>query len=140
MTKAIGREKLWAKATRSPCRTNAEDEAWAATAKMLQPNADNFPSSPPDGECAYAQTIEYAMKINASAAKPVRFEGEDDSYLDAYYDNRGEPYRAGLTVEIGYSSGNSINAFIEGDELIRLRDYLNAITGLKPATISQQEG
>lgn len=80
------------------------------------------------------------MKINASAAKPVRFEGEDGSYLDAYCDNRGEPYRAGMTVEIGYSSGDSINAFIEADEMLRLRDYLNAITGLTPATSSKQEG
>lgn len=70
------------------------------------------------------------MKINDRAAKPVRFEGEDQSFFAVRCSNRGEPYREGVEIEVGYQSGDSYRAFLTSRELMRLRDYLNAITGV----------
>ena len=56
--------------------------------------------------------------------------GEDDSKLEIYYDNRGEPFREGAWIELCVSDyKKSIGVFLEKNEVIELRDKLSQIIG-----------
>ena len=56
------------------------------------------------------------------------FEGENGDLLEVYRDNRGEPYRAGLTLYLhdrSFSPRLTQGVFIDDTEARRLRDLLN---------------
>jgi len=56
--------------------------------------------------------------------------GEDDCKLEIYYDNRGEPFREGVWVELCVSDyKKSIGVFLEKNEVMKLRDKLSQIIG-----------
>ena len=69
------------------------------------------------------------MKIdwNIPTLKIQCSEGE----LSLYHDNRGEPYRDGVTllVEDGHSYEKSCGVFLEHHEVRALRDRLNQLLG-----------
>lgn len=54
----------------------------------------------------------------------LAFAGEDGSRLTVGYDNRGEPYREGISIEIeaGYER---VAVFLTGGEVDDLRKLLN---------------
>lgn len=63
------------------------------------------------------------MRVNRDTAT-ITFHGEDDQHLRIGYDNRGEPYREGFSVDLmeGYESKASV--FLEAHEGRKLRDFL----------------
>lgn len=75
------------------------------------------------------------MKVTAETR--ISFVGEgplgDPSTLDVSYDNRGEPYRKGisLTFEEPRTSGH-ISVFLEAGEARALRDFIDKLYPRKP--------
>lgn len=59
--------------------------------------------------------------------KFVKFTGEDGEELSVSHDNRGEPFREGVSLELrqGYDSRASV--FLEDYEARKLRDLLNRL-------------
>lgn len=64
----------------------------------------------------------------------VRFAAEDGDELRVVYDNRGDPYREGITLSLDRSSGDyGAHLFLEQDEARQLRDLLNSLYPPKPS-------
>jgi len=54
------------------------------------------------------------------------FRGEGGDCLRVHYDNRGDPYREGLTFDLTENEyDHVVSVFLEGFELRQLRDLLN---------------
>lgn len=65
-------------------------------------------------------------KLDISA---ISFEAEDGHQLRVGYDNRGEPYRDGVTLSLEMGGGEyGGHMFLEMSEVNRLRDLLNSIS------------
>ena len=62
------------------------------------------------------------MKID-KYKKKVSFQAEDGEFLDVEYDNRGEPYREGISMSFN-GCDLFVSLFIEGREAKELRDLL----------------
>lgn len=57
--------------------------------------------------------------------KRISFEGENSAKLDIYYDNRGEPYREGITFSLSEEDYRTDSyVFMEDREAKALRDFL----------------
>lgn len=68
------------------------------------------------------------MKVNDNVRRVV-FQAEDGRELHVHYDNRGDPYRQGVTFDlIDADSQNSVAVFLEESELRQLRDILNNLS------------
>jgi hypothetical protein len=60
--------------------------------------------------------------------KRVDFEGEDGDTLSVHYDNRGDPYRQGVTLDLrNADTQDSVGVFLESREACELRDLLNRL-------------
>lgn len=73
-----------------------------------------------------------------SKVPPLILQGADEgTRLEVGYDNRGEPYRDGVSfeVEIGIKDDYTRDAYcrvmLERDEVVQLRDKLNQFLGEK---------
>lgn len=67
------------------------------------------------------------MQINRNV-RALILDGEDDDQLVVRWDNRGEPYREGLTLEVNSSDYQTLTSiFISQREALALRDKLNEI-------------
>lgn len=66
------------------------------------------------------------MKVNKNEAR-VEFCAEDGDKLVVRYDNRGEPYREGVTLTFAPSDGYGPAVFLDDYEARRLRDMLVAL-------------
>lgn len=63
----------------------------------------------------------------------VKFRGEDGSSMTARYDNRGEPFRQGVTLSLDEADDRYVaSVFIEDREAKELRDLLNKLYPVKP--------
>lgn len=58
--------------------------------------------------------------------KRVRFEGEEEESCSIEYDTKGEPFKEGALLEIS-QGGDSVSCFLEGHELVQIRDFLNKL-------------
>lgn len=66
----------------------------------------------------------------------VRFRAEDGDELVIRHDNRGEPYRKGLSVSLERADHRySGHMFIFSDEAIQLRDLLNQLYPVKTKAV-----
>jgi hypothetical protein len=54
----------------------------------------------------------------------VTFRGEDGDELRVGFDNRGDPYREGITLDLSNDYETQVYLFLEEREVIRLRDLL----------------
>lgn len=63
------------------------------------------------------------MKVDKNEAS-LEFCSEDGDKLVARYDNRGEPYREGVTLAFTPSDGYGPAVFLNDHEARRLRDML----------------
>lgn len=69
------------------------------------------------------------MRVNKNTTRQT-FKSEDGEILRVHYDNRGEPYRQGVSLifeERQDGSGAFTGVFLEGYEAKRLRDVLLAL-------------
>lgn len=57
----------------------------------------------------------------------VEFQGEEGSRLVVQYDNRGEPYREGIVLQLDQEGELSPYVFLETSEVKKLRDMLNEL-------------
>jgi len=65
------------------------------------------------------------MKIDRNV-KRIEFQGEEGETLVVHYDNRGEPYRQGVTLDLRNSDiEREVAVFLENREACELRDFLN---------------
>ncbi len=62
-------------------------------------------------------------------SKNVEFRGEDGESLRVTYDNRGEPYREGITLHLEAGSKYQ-SVFLEAREARELRVLLNQLYGV----------
>jgi len=68
------------------------------------------------------------MKVNRNIKNKI-FRGEGGDVLRVRYDNRGEPFREGVTIYLEDDNYNSVSVFLEGRELIELKEFLNDLYG-----------
>ncbi|BCJ91829.1 hypothetical protein IZ6_25640 [Terrihabitans soli] len=66
------------------------------------------------------------MKVDLDK-KRIEFQGEDGQTLSIYWDNRGEPYRQGLTFCLKENYDTLAYVFLEAQELRAVRDLLNRL-------------
>lgn len=64
------------------------------------------------------------MKVNPNIGAKI-FRGEDGDRLSFSYDNRGEPFREGITIELQDGDYNSVHVFLEEREVKELKEFLN---------------
>lgn len=69
------------------------------------------------------------MKVE-HATNEAYFHGEDDAELWVHYDNRGEPYRQGVTLNLK-DDCSRVSVFLEKWEVQALRDLLNRLYPIK---------
>ena len=55
----------------------------------------------------------------------LELRGEEGDSLTVTYDNRGEPYREGITLSLSDGAMTEAAVFIENREACELRDLLN---------------
>ena len=55
----------------------------------------------------------------------LELRGEEGDSLTVTYDNRGEPYREGITLSLSDGARTETAVFIENREACELRDLLN---------------
>jgi hypothetical protein len=65
--------------------------------------------------------------MRKSTFKRLIFNGEDGCQLEVYYDNRGEPFREGVCIELRISEPGEFSVFLQMDEVQKLRDKLTEI-------------
>jgi hypothetical protein len=63
------------------------------------------------------------MKV-AKGIQHVTFRGEDGDELRVGFDNRGDPYREGVTLTLSNGYETQVHLFLEEREVIHLRDLL----------------
>lgn len=68
------------------------------------------------------------MKVDKYSAR-VAFKGENGEHLSVSYDNRGEPYREGITLQLNEDMDRFryASVFLEEREVKELRDLLNTL-------------
>lgn len=60
--------------------------------------------------------------------KRLELVGDDGDTLTVHYDNRGEPYREGITLDLHNEMlQKGIGVFLTNREALELRDHLNAM-------------
>jgi|GEM_PF-2787437 len=64
------------------------------------------------------------MKVNRHIGAKI-FRGEDGDSLTIRYDNRGEPFREGVNIELQDDDYNGVSIFLDERELKELKDFLN---------------
>ena len=82
------------------------------------------------------------MKVNRHTSS-LHLDGEDGSALVVRYDNRGDPYRQGVTIELreaGSFSAREVTVFLEGWELEKLRDKLIELCPPRPPRANPDPG
>ena len=70
------------------------------------------------------------MKVN-KYEKHKTFHGEDGETLHVRYDNRGDPYRQGVSLDFD-GCDNYVGMFLEDGEARGLRDVLLALYPVDP--------
>jgi len=72
------------------------------------------------------------MKVDKFKQK-AEFRGEEGERLEVYYDNRGEPYREGVSLHFSedQSYRNEAYVFLEDMEAKELRDLLLKLYPIK---------
>ena len=69
------------------------------------------------------------MKVQKYEQRVV-LTGEEGDELEIYYDNRGEPYREGITLNLRVPrSSDFTHLFIRKDEALELRDLIDKLFG-----------
>jgi len=71
------------------------------------------------------------MKVRPNTNARVVFKGEYGDSLTVQYDNRGEPYREGIDMELQMQGDKFTNVFLDTCEVAKLRDVLLEICPLK---------
>lgn len=71
------------------------------------------------------------MKVDRYSQR-VTFHGEDSEELEVHYDNRGEPYRQGISLDLTTDGRWRASVFLENREAVELRDLLNRLYPPKP--------
>lgn len=67
------------------------------------------------------------MRVVDPNSRYVNFVAEDGSSLEIGYDNRGEPYRDGLTLYLNTTAAGCRHVFIERDEVKKLKDLIEKL-------------
>lgn len=70
------------------------------------------------------------MKVNRNIESRV-FRGEDGSVLRVHYDNRGEPFREGVSLDLEDGYDHLVGVFLDAREAEDLRRFLNELLGDK---------
>lgn len=65
------------------------------------------------------------MKVDRNS-KTLLLQGEDGETLAVMYDNRGEPYREGISVEF-HDRDVALGVFLHKEDTVALRDLLNRL-------------
>jgi len=71
------------------------------------------------------------MEILKRNKGKLNFKGEEGEELDVYYDNRGEPYRSGLSLSLTKEGAESAYVFLEESECEKLRNLLMRLLPLR---------
>lgn len=68
------------------------------------------------------------MKVMEKNSVHVTFDGEDGAELLVSYDNRGEPYREGISLTLNETNKpHRSYVFLEGYEARQLRDLIDRL-------------
>ncbi|KKL61422.1 hypothetical protein LCGC14_2195450 [marine sediment metagenome] len=68
------------------------------------------------------------MKVDKYKAR-VEFYSEDDDHCAVYYDNRGEPYSQGITIELSTFDDTRAYVYLEKREALRLAKLITELYG-----------
>lgn len=65
--------------------------------------------------------------MRSKTHQSVAFEGENGERLLVLTDNRGEPFRQGISLQLIEGYENLSSVFLEDQEVMQLRDMLNRL-------------
>jgi len=65
--------------------------------------------------------------MRTSINQTLRLRGEDGDELTVHHNNRGDPYREGIQIDLSEDYRSIVSVFLETREAKALRDLLNQL-------------